>query len=106
MITIPPGYEDPRDDLQDDHRLWGRALTLTWYKDHSHVSLWSILHGLRCLGARLEWKDGQAGRYLALVRGEIEPQEWERDRRRWLMPYLEPVKTLLAHMAEEEKIHA
>ena len=49
---------DPRPDLADDSRLWDAVLISARKHDpdpEGKRSLFGLLHGLRCCGARLKW---------------------------------------------------
>ncbi len=52
---------------------------------------WGVLHGLRCLGARLE----VAANGLRVAPGEIAPDEYTALRERYLMPIAARVTRLL-----------
>lgn len=84
---------DPRPDLAADSRLWTRFLELATEKDR-HLA--GTLHGFRCQGTRL-----RRGKNGYVLRPEVGPQAWssrqeyERERDRWLKPYLPEIKELL-----------
>lgn len=84
---------DPRSDITSDHHYWEHILTnaKALFDTHKPVnnagetSLFKILHGLRCGGARLEetkqaYKLHQGGEDFA------DSEEWAKIKQRWLNP--------------------
>lgn len=81
---------DPRRDLVKDSKLWYILLNIAERKDEN---LYNILHGLRCIGARLLYKNQK----LQMVQGkEIENSSWEQYRVDWLFPYAKNVKEIFS----------
>ena len=76
---------DPRPDLKQDHKLWTTLLINAHAID---VNIEGLLHGLRCLGARLQEHPGHK---LQLARGEITVQGWEEIKAGWLTPNREKI---------------
>jgi hypothetical protein len=84
---------DPRPDLASDHKHWEHILAnaKSMYNEDKPVndagktSLFKIMHGLRCGGARLE----ETLQAYKLHPGEeefVNPQEWVKTKQRWLDP--------------------
>lgn len=98
LDSLPLRTDDPRPDLAADSELWTRLLNLT--HGMAGRELREVLHGLRCLGARLVW----AGRMLRLVPGEeMSAEEYAADRERWLMPHAQVLSETLASLARAER---
>ncbi|HHV55443.1 MAG TPA: hypothetical protein GXX55_08365 [Firmicutes bacterium] len=101
-----PGLDhDPRPDLLEDHLLWETLLVEAWASARAApapgdaAQLAGLLHGLRCLGARLERRPAKSGAHLRLdyrsACGPLKDEEtgellWQPDpeelRTRWLEP--------------------
>ena len=90
LATRPEHTDDPRPDLADDSAHWAAILAAA-YADPEGRECWGVLHGLRCLGARLE----VAGNGLRITPGEIAPDEYAALRERYLMPIAARVTRLL-----------
>lgn len=84
---------DPRADLAADHSLWTKILTNAEeiFDEHKYefsgnkTSLFKILHGLRCGGARIE----ETKHAFKLHPGDedfILADEWDKIRQKWLQP--------------------
>lgn len=87
MITL-----DPRPDLAEDTRNWTRLLPVAYGLDGGDANgVFGVLHGLRCLGARLVVIGDQA----RLMRGDITEPEWAELRARWLVPQHDKLQQLL-----------
>jgi len=84
---------DPRPDLEGDHRRWVTALALAWYRNRP---LWSLLHGLRCGGARLQLLVDRDGREFFKLdyRPLLEAWDEKELREKWLIPFREPMRDL------------
>lgn len=82
---------DPRPDLVEDHQHWVAVLSLAWYRDRD---LWSLLHGLRCGGARLELRRNRDGKEFFRLDYTSLLQDWDEDelRSRWLMPHRDAMR--------------
>jgi len=85
---------DPRPDLVADAGLWARLLALAWEVDGDRDGLACALNGFRCLGARLEVRDGTA----RLLPGEVE--DYDGLRQRWLVPYRRTLTALLRRVGD------
>ena len=48
---LPPSFRDPRPDLPEDGSLWSILLTIA---HEASPNLYGALHGMRCIGTRLE----------------------------------------------------
>lgn len=98
---------DPRPDLRDDHMLWASVL-ITAHKmqnvygdgisdaadlDRLCVDIFSLLHGLRCGGARLErLENGNLKlNYEPLLKENGGVWDKEILLKRWLTPYRVPM---------------
>lgn len=87
------GSLDPRRDIISDHRIWELVLTnakalFDTHKpanDAGETSLFKILHGLRCGGAKLE-ETKQAYKLLPGDEDFADPAEWDKTKQRWLNP--------------------
>ncbi|NLT74671.1 MAG: hypothetical protein GXX94_10865 [Chloroflexi bacterium] len=90
LANRPGPTEDPRSDLADDSARWSALLTAA-HADPEDPECWGVLHGLRCLGARLE----VAGNGLRITPGEIAPDEYAALRERYLVPIAARVTRLL-----------
>lgn len=92
MATFDPCI-DPRPDLASDSALW-TVLLMAAAEVDGDVSdgVTGILHGLRCLGARLMPVTTGGAR---LEHGEIPPAEWLTYRARYLVPRAAMVTRLL-----------
>ena len=83
---------DPRPDIADDSALWVRLLPVAYGLDGARAGgAFGVLHGLRCMGARLAVIGGQA----RLFRGDIPEGEYEQYKREYLAPNHETVQRLL-----------
>ena len=102
QITDDPFYRlDPFPHL-DDHPLWVEVLgtALRLYGD-APEGLYASLHGCRCMGARLNYKDGSLRLSPAIVDGSwwSNESDWKKDREQWLLPYTEQIKRIF-HQVE------
>ena len=96
---------DPRSDLALDHRHWVRILTnaQAMYDEdkiinNSKTSLFKILHGLRCGGAKLE-ETKQSFKLHPGTEDWVVAGQWDKVRHQWLAP----VKVDLAKLFELSK---
>ena len=88
--------EDPRPDLTEDAVHWSRLLALAGDVSRELVM---VLNGFRCLGARLDVRDGKA----RLLPGDCEDYYALRDQ--WLLPYRRTLTALLQRVTEHaEKV--
>jgi hypothetical protein len=87
---------DPRGgDLPEDSELWEQLLDWSYDIDaRVPYGLFGALHGLRCLGARLQWTLWG----FRLVPGEISRSEYLALRRRYLIPWASTLESLLARL--------
>lgn len=84
---------DPRPDLVEDHRDWMAVLVVAKTED---LRLHSLLHGLRCVGARLELRDGANGPYYRIdYKPLLEVWNEQELRKRWLEPLRHQIKRVL-----------
>jgi len=105
-MSVPYRWE-PRPDLTEDSDLWQQLLSQAFTQDGENLDgAYGVLHGLRCCGARLEWRlDGHL--YLTDCRLPGLPSEqpgtgtgcyagdWAADRQMWLMPLRSEVTGLI-----------
>jgi hypothetical protein len=84
---------DPRHDLPEDTDIWNSLLALAWDSRGDPRGVWSLLDGIRCLGARLTWNSG-----WRIDKGDIPVAEWGIIRVNWLMPRREQITALLAKL--------
>lgn len=107
---------DPRPDLAEDHGLWEGVLGLAkaefprrigvYYRDAegrwtgSWVTLYTLLHGLRCAGARLEIRE--SGNLRLNYKPALPEIGYTEDelRRYWLDPAKNRLKELFARARE------
>ena len=93
---------DPRwQDFSEDRELW--MLLLSWAYDVDGAApdgLFGILHGLRCLGARLE--SHPSG--IRLRPGEIERGDYSALKQQYLLPRSGMLKRLLVELEGEMKL--
>jgi hypothetical protein len=89
---------DPRaSDLPEDSILWEFLLQASYDFDAgSDPGLFGSLHGMRCLGARLE----HALWGIRLVPGHISRGQYGSLRQRYLMPWAAVLEALLAELSE------
>lgn len=84
---------DPRPDLVEDHRDWMAVLVVAKTED---LRLRSLLHGLRCVGARLELRDGANGLYYRIdYKPLLDVWDEQKLRKRWLEPHRHQIKRVL-----------
>ena len=84
---------DPRPDLAEDHRDWMSVLAVAELED---PQLHGLLHGLRCMGARLELRDGANGPYYRIdYKPLLEVWDEQRLRKAWLEPHRYQIKRVL-----------
>ncbi|MHB1296847.1 MAG: hypothetical protein ACYC4R_17870 [Anaerolineae bacterium] len=90
---VPKLWLDPRPDLAEDHRLWLALLECAVARaDATGEPFWT-LHGFRCLGARLTL----SGRgTLVMHAGEMDAQDYQQARARYLTPMLATLKATFA----------
>ncbi len=102
-LPAPGGYWlDPRPDLVTDHELWVCLLAAAYPRDGDRPDgLYGVLHGLRCLGARLRCTPEG----LRLERGEIPEIDYAALRRRWLVPHRAALIPLLATVTVAVSAH-
>lgn len=97
LIQLTPWLKDPRTDLEDDSKMWRQILMGAWGIDGGKVDgLFGALHGLRCLGCRLEFNG--TGK-LRLVAGDL-GDEYKILRDRYLVPHREDLVALLGLVAQ------
>ncbi len=85
---------DPRPDLREDAAHWSRLLALAGDVSRDLVM---VLNGFRCLGVRLDVRDGKA----RLLPGDCEDYYALRDQ--WLLPYRRTLTALLQRVAESAR---
>ena len=83
---------DPRPDLADDTHTWSCLLERAYEHDgHDPDGLFGVLHGLRCVGAALAWRDG-----WRLEPGEMSADEYAAHRVGYLLAHAAALRALLA----------
>lgn len=92
-------WQDPREDLNEDTKLWTRLMFLSI----GNGELVSILNWMRCAGTRIvRGKSGYILRPLIDDRlGWRTQEEYEAARDKHLKPFGEKVKELLKQLSEE-----
>ena len=96
---------DPRPDLDEDSHLWAKVLERA---RRSNQDVHGVLHGFRCMGARLLLSDAGLKMEPRVHDGE-NPQAYEfhsreqylQLRRRWLLPMTDEVSAIFKSAAEE-----
>ncbi len=99
METPQGRLSDPRPDLAEDSRFWVYLLRWAWL-DENEVAL-GVLDGIRCCGARLEWR----GEALRIVPGAAYLGDWEGkkgDKEKWLAPHKDAITKWLRLIAAGE----
>ena len=90
---------DPRPDLDEDAGLWAILLGLAYDVDGEDPGgLAAALNGFRCMGARLELRNGSA----RLTAGAMATYDVDRDR--WLVPHRRTLSALLRRVAEGSRV--
>ena len=90
---------DPRPDLDEDAGLWAILLGLAYDVDGEDPGgLAAALNGFRCMGARLELRNGTA----RLSAGDM--LTYAGDRVRWLVPHRRTLSALLRRVAEGSRV--
>ncbi|MGI8474862.1 MAG: hypothetical protein ACR2OO_00550 [Thermomicrobiales bacterium] len=90
------GSSDPRPDILHDTHHWLLLLRSAHSQDGGDPhGLFGVLHGLRCLGARLTVGDGQ----WRIERGEMAPAEYRAYRTDFLAPRAAAITSLLGTQA-------
>lgn len=88
---------DPRLDLREDIVLWERLLLSAREIDgNDPYGLYGALHGVRCLGGRL---DSQGGGLR--LRKELETGDYQDVRSKWLQPHAVRLMELLRSIPTE-----
>ena len=107
--TPPPVWKDPRPDLEDDHHLWERLLTLSLNipDEEKGLDLCGVLNGLRCGGTRIV--RGKSGKFVLrpLIDPEIawkDREEYEEIRDRFAKPYSTEIASLLKVLTDDVKL--
>lgn len=96
-MEVAQAIRDPRPDLRRDSRLWSRLLASAW--DPDPEGLFWPLQGMRCIGAALVVTPTG----IALGRGEIGQEEYEKHRATYLMPYKARLIALLAELGKWDR---
>lgn len=92
---------DPRPDLKDDSDLWQEVLVEARRVDpdpDGPDSLCGLLHGLRCGGSRLQWKEGHLWLNYKALLGIWDEAELRND---WLMPKAARIKSVFTAVETE-----
>ncbi|MDX5091624.1 hypothetical protein SD939_10440 [Lactobacillus crispatus] len=102
----PPAlWEDPRPDLQDDHRLWQRFLKLASNlpDEKEAFKLVGILNGIRAGGTQLvKGNNGFVVRpILDSTTGWASQEEYEYMRDKYMKPHIDSIKVLLQVLKQE-----
>lgn len=87
---------DPRPDLREDAVHWSRLLALAGDVSRDLVM---VLNGFRCLGVRLDVRDGKA----RLLPGDCDEEEYSALRDQWLIPSRRVLTVLLQRVAESAR---
>ena len=87
---------DPRPDLTEDAIHWTRLLALAGDVSRDLVM---VLNGFRCLGVRLDVRDGKA----RLLPGDCDEEEYSALRDQWLIPSRRVLTVLLQRVAESAR---
>lgn len=88
---------DPRPDLADDSARWERLLTMAYQLPEEDMDgVYGTLLGFRCMGARIFTVNGKP----TITHGEIDPEEYKRDRETYLLPVAAKVAALMAKLGE------
>ena len=84
---------DPRPDLTEDSQLWEKVLRNAATKDNK---VYSILHGFRCGGAKLEIKNNKVNMKPRIGEKYLwqSQDEYDKDRKEWLMPLRESISEI------------
>ncbi len=95
---------DPRPDIWWDSVLWGVVLTIAIQLDtfpNEERSLYGLLHGLRCGGARLVWS--KAGRLRLDYSPLVKSRGWSDSdlRQNWLAPLASAIKAVFSAVEEQ-----
>ena len=86
---------DPRPDLVGNSATWTQLLVIAADVLGEADNLFGTLHGLRCCGCGLQTQQDDSWR---IVRGEMDADEYQVDRERWLMPRRREVDELLRRL--------
>lgn len=108
-VERPPS--DPRPELLEDSLAWAHLLALAATDRSDFKELFGVLHGARCGGAALKFKQGRWR-----VEPRIDPDEhlsawhdqeaWEEDRGRYLLPHRARLTKLLRLLATPSRLSA
>ncbi len=95
---------DPRPELKRDSRLWEALLSMAYdlpgKEDEYHI--YGTLLGLRCYGAAIIWtktKNSNRWRWV-ITHGEMDPEEYEADRKQYLEPHAEELAGLMERLLQ------
>jgi predicted component of type VI protein secretion system len=88
---------DPRPDLTDDSNRWERLLTLAYQLPETDMDgVYGTLLGFRCMGARIFQINGR----FQITHGEIDAEQYKRDRETYLVPVGAKVAALMAKLGD------
>jgi len=94
----PSRTVDPRPELHADSAAWTTLLVIAADALGEADALFGVLLGLRCCGCGLQTQQDGSWR---IVRGEMDADEYQVDRERWLLPERARVAELLRRLASE-----
>lgn len=88
---------DPRPELTEDSHRWERLLTMAYALPEEDMDgVYGTLLGFRCLGARIFQINGK----YTITHGEIDAEQYKRDRETYLLPVAGKVAALMARLGE------
>ncbi len=88
---------DPRPDLKDDHEFWTVVLQMA---EKANGEAYGNLHGMRCMGTRLE----SVGKNLRIVPADdIGPEffKYEKYKQKYLSPHAEQIVEIMTSASQE-----
>lgn len=91
---------DPRPDLSEDSGLWRAVLEVALAKDEK---IYGILHGVRCIGARLVLENGELRLEPRIGEGIEDEEDWWQVRLKWLVPQTKTIVQVFREAVRELK---
>lgn len=87
--------QDPRPELSEDSSRWERLLSMAYQLPEEDMDgVYGTLLGFRCMGARIFQINGK----MTITHGEIDVEQYKRDRETYLMPVAKKVAALMARL--------